>query len=144
VSGASVRGRTERVKPGDAVVGTSSSLPGGDPLTRAAERLISHHIESVGALDLLLLLHEGRERTYSVGELCDALRCPEAWAEDQLARLAAIELVTAGEDGRYQYRRGREYGPAVDQIARACRRDRAAVTRLIFARARRGQGQIAR
>jgi hypothetical protein len=112
-------------------------LAPGDPLTRAAERLIFRHIDSVGALDLLLVLHGGRERDWSVDELCRTLRCPPAWAEDQLARLLAIGLLAESDDGRYQYRRGREYGPAVDQIARACRRDRAAVTRLIFARSGR-------
>ncbi len=116
----------------------------GDKLTRAAERLISQHIDSVGALDLLLMLHQGRDRDWSVGELCQALRCPQGWAEDQLARLAAIGLVAEGRDGRYQYRRARQHGPAVDQIARACRHDRAAVTRLIFARSPRGRSQFAR
>jgi DNA-binding IclR family transcriptional regulator len=117
-------------------------LAPGDLLTRAAERLISQHIDSVGALDLLLLLHEGRDRDWSIQELCRTLRCPDGWAEEQLARLAAIGLVAADE-GRYRYTRGRQYGPAVDQIARACRHDRAAVTKLVFARARRGSGQFA-
>ena len=108
-----------------------------DPLTRAAERLISQHIDSVGALDLLLVLHEGRERDWSVEELCRTLRCPGPWAEDQLSRLLAIGLLAESDDGRYQYRRGLQYGPAVDQIARACRHDRAGVTRLIFARSGR-------
>jgi hypothetical protein len=109
-------------------------------LPRAAERLIARDIESVGALDLLLLLHGGRDRDWSLAELCDALRCPEAWAEDQLRRLAAIDLARTGADGRHRYRRGRQYGPAVDAIARASRHNRAAVTRLVFAEAaRRGQ-----
>jgi hypothetical protein len=112
-------------------------------LTRAAERLITRHIDSVGALDLLLVLHGGRARDWSVEELCRELRCPRAWAEDQLARLAAIGLLAEVREDRYQYQRGRQYGRAVDEIARACRRDRAAVTRLIFARAARGQSQFA-
>ncbi|HEX6027076.1 MAG TPA: hypothetical protein VFZ00_34070 [Solirubrobacter sp.] len=106
-------------------------------LTPAAERLISRHIDSVGALDLLLLLHQGRQRSHSVDEICKALRCPQAWAEDQLSQLERIELVTAVGDDRYRYRRGRRHGTAVDQIARAVRHDRASVTRLVFARAPR-------
>jgi len=106
-------------------------------LPRAAERLISHHVESVGALDLLLLLHGGRDRDWSLQELCGALRCPEPWAEDHLRQLAAIELAEEVSDGCHRYRRGGRYGPAVDAIARACRDDRAAVTRLVFARAAR-------
>jgi hypothetical protein len=119
-------------------------LAPGELLTRSAERLISKHIDSVGALDLLLLLHGGRDRDWSIQELCRTLRCPDGWAEKQLARLDAIGLVSEIGEGRYRYTRGRQYGPAVDEIARACRRDRAAVTRLVFARAPRGRRQFAR
>jgi hypothetical protein len=120
------------------------ALSEGDPLTHAAERLISHHIDSVGTLDLLLLLHAGCARRYSVSELCRELRCPEAWVEAQLTRLTAAGLAIAVEDGRHQYRRGAEFGPAVDQIVRACRHDRADVTRRIFARSPRVDRQFAR
>jgi hypothetical protein len=113
------------------------------PLTRAAERLIARHIHSVGTLDLLLLLHGGRDRDWSLEELCRVLRCPDGWAEEQIAELAAIGLVAATSERRYQYRRGRPYGPATDAVARACRRDRAAVTRLIFARPPHGRRQFA-
>ncbi len=139
-----VRWRTVRVKLRSAVVGTTAPLAPGDVLTRAAERLISHHIDSIGALDLLLTLHGGRDREWSIQELCRTLRCPAPWAEEQLARLTAIGLVVEVGERRYRYTRGRQYGPAVDEIARACRRDRAAVTRLVFARASRGQSQFAR
>ena len=113
------------------------------PLSRAAERLIARHIHSVGTLDLLLLLHGGRDRDWSLEELCGVLRCPDGWAEEQIAALAAIGLVGETAERRYQYRRGRQYGPATDAVARACRRDRAAVTRLIFARPPHGPRQLA-
>jgi hypothetical protein len=103
-------------------------------LTRAAEQLLAEHLDSVGALDLLLLVHEGRDRTWSAGELCEALRCPQPWAEGQLGQLVELELLVEIGDGRFQYHRGRRFGPAVDEIARVCRRDRAEVTRRIFAR----------
>ena len=112
-------------------------------LTRAAERLIFRHIDSVGALDLLLLVHATRDRDWGLGELCEALRCPEPWAEGQLRKLSAIGLLATPQRGRYRYARGRQYGPAVDDVARACRRDRAAVTRLIFAKPPRPDGQFA-
>jgi hypothetical protein len=88
----------------------------------------------VGALDLLLHLHSGRDRDWDADELCEALRCPAAWAVEQIARLEAADLLVEVSDGRYRYRRGRRYGPAVDEIAGACRRNRAEVTRAIFAR----------
>ena len=101
-------------------------------LTSAARRLLAEHVDSVGALDLVLLLHETRDRAWTGGELCAHLRCPEPWARAQLGRLAAAGLVASNED-RHQYRRGRRFGTAVDELARVCRRDRAAVVRLIFA-----------
>jgi hypothetical protein len=105
-----------------------------EELTRAAERLIAEHVDSVGTLDLLLLLHGGRDRTWTSVELCENLRCPEGWIEGRLALLIHLGLLAEVEDDRYQYRRGRRFGSAVDDIARVCRRNRAAVTRLIFAR----------
>jgi hypothetical protein len=112
-------------------------------LPRAAERLIARHVESVGALDLLLLLHAGRDRDWSLDELCTALRCPAPWAEGQLRDFIVIDLAREVADGRYRYERGRQHGAAVDAIARACRHDRAAVTRLVFAWAARRRGQFA-
>jgi hypothetical protein len=120
-------------------------LAPGDLSTRAAERLICRYIESVGALDQLLLLHGGRARDWSIEELCRTLRCPGAWAEEQLARLHEAGLVDdLGEAATGTRAAGRQYGTAVDEIARACRRDRAAVTRLVFARAPGGRRQFAR
>jgi hypothetical protein len=103
-------------------------------LTRAAEKLIAEHIESVGVLDLLLLLHGGRDRAWSSAELCHALRCPEGWIEPQLAALMALDLLTEVQADQFKFRRGRRFGSAVDEIARVCRRDRQVVTRRIFAR----------
>jgi hypothetical protein len=103
-------------------------------LSRAAERLIAHHVDSVGALDLLLLLHGDRERNWHADELRAALRCPKSWIDVQLARLVALELVDETSAERFRYRHGPRFGLTVDEVARACRRDRAAVTRRIFAR----------
>jgi hypothetical protein len=108
-------------------------------LTRSAEQLIARHVDSVGALDLLMLVHGRRDRDWSADELCQELRCPDGWASEQIARLVALDLLTQVAPKRYRYRRGRRFGAAVDEIARACRRDRAAVTRQIFARPPRGR-----
>ena len=108
-------------------------------LTRSAEQLIARHVDSVGALDLLLLVHDRRDRDWSAEELCEALRCPDRWAAEQIARLEALDLLGEVAPQRYRYLRGRRFGAAVDEIARAWRRDRAAVTRQIFARPPGGQ-----
>lgn len=103
-------------------------------LTHAAERLIARHVDSVGALDLLLLLHGGRDRDWSVSELCAELQCPEPWACEQVARMVAAGLVAEVAPDRVRYRRDRRYGAAVDEVARARRNNRAALIRLVFAR----------
>jgi hypothetical protein len=108
-------------------------------LTRSAEQLIARHIDSVGALDLLLLVHERRDRDWSAQELCEILRCPDGWAADQIDRLEGLGLLGEVAPARWRYQRGRRFGAAVDEIARACRRDRAAVTRKIFAHPSRGR-----
>jgi hypothetical protein len=101
--------------------------------------MIARHVDSAGALDLLLLVHERRDRDWSGEELCEVLRCPAGWAVEQIARLEALDLLGEVAPERYRYRPGRPHGTAVDEIARACRRDRASVTRLIFARPPRSQ-----
>jgi hypothetical protein len=105
-----------------------------EPLTPAAARFIAGHVGSVGTLDLILLLHGARDRVWTRADLCRTLRCPDPWIEGQLAGLVELELLTPVGEDRYCYRRGPRYGGAVDDIARACRHDRGAVTRRIFAR----------
>jgi hypothetical protein len=109
-------------------------LAPSDHLSRAAERLIASHIDSVGTLDLLLLLHQGRDRDWSREELCERLRCPHGWAADRLERLTSAGLLARVSDDRFRFWRDGQFRSAVDEIARACRRDRAAVTHRIFAR----------
>lgn len=103
-------------------------------LTRAAERLINRHLDSVGALDLLLLMHSTRDRDWDLSDLCLELSCPERWATGQLERLTALGIVAQTAAGRYRYGHGNGHAVAVDEVARACRRNRPTVTKLIFAK----------
>ena len=103
-------------------------------LTGTAQRLITHHVDSVGALDLLLLMHRTADRDWGLAELCGELRCPSAWAVKQLRVLDALGLVIQPAPGRYRYVRGRQYGPAVDEVALVHRDDPASVAKLVFAR----------
>lgn len=105
-----------------------------EALTPAAERLITRHIDSMGALDLLLLVHRTRDRDWSLAGLCAELRCPSAWAVSQLRVLDSLGLVMQPAPGRHRYVHGRQYGPAVDAIARVHRRDPALVTKLVLAK----------
>lgn len=69
------------------------------PLPPAVRTLIRRQVHSVGSLELLMLLHAERDRSWSVEEICDALGCPRAWAETQLAALRHGGLLERGEAG---------------------------------------------
>ncbi len=122
------------------MVGKASPLHRDAELTRPVAQFIARHIDSVGALDLLLLLHEQRDRDWSSSELCARLRCPDGWADGELRRLRDLGIVVTTGD-RHRYVRDGRHGAAVDAVATACRRDRAAVVRRIFAR-RRNPGEF--
>ncbi len=105
----------------------------GPDLTRDAQRLIARHVDSVGALELLLLVRGQPDRVWTRDAVREELACPPAWAERELERLRHGGLVRREADGyRFAPSSARQRA-AVDSVARACERDRAAVTRLIFA-----------
>jgi hypothetical protein len=107
-------------------------------LTRDAERLIGAHVDSVGVLDLLLLLRAEPDRVWTRDAVGEALACPLGWAERELERLRLGGLARRDAGGfRYATSSARQRA-AVDSVARAWKRDRGAVTRLIFAARRRG------
>ena len=108
-------------------------MTAGPNLTRDAERLIARHVDSVGVLDLLLLLRGEPHRAWTRDDVCEELACPLGWAERELDRLRHAGLAGA-DDGGYRYAPGSaRQRAAVDNVARAWRRDRAAITKLIFA-----------
>ena len=94
--------------------------------------LITQRLQSAGALDLLLLLHGARDRCWNVDAICQELLCPDGWAEVHLRRLAHLGLLVELTEGHHRYEEASVYGPAVDELARACRGDRAAVIRRLF------------
>jgi hypothetical protein len=102
-------------------------------LTAAAERLMARYVDSVGALDLLLLLHAAPGRDWTLAELCAELRCPPTWAARELGRLAELDLVTQPEPGHHRFCAGGRPGAAVEELVRAYQQDRAAVVRWVFA-----------
>jgi hypothetical protein len=101
-------------------------------LTHEARWLLARHVDSVGALDLLLLLHGGPAREWTVEELCDALDCPPAWASGELASLRSAGVVAEVAGARWRYLSRSPSAGAVDELARAARQDRATLTRAIF------------
>ena len=74
----------------------NSRLP---PVVRG---LIRRHVRSVGELELLMLLHAERERSWGVDEICEAIACPRSWAVAQLELMASAGLL-APADGRWRF-----------------------------------------
>jgi hypothetical protein len=116
-------------------------LTASPALTSDAERLIIRHVDSVGVLDLLLLLRGEPDRVWTRDAVREALACPPGWAERELERMRHKGFA-APDAGGYRYAPSNaRLRAAVDSLARAWKRDRAAVTRLIFA-ARRRHGHL--
>jgi DNA-binding IclR family transcriptional regulator len=74
--------------------------------------LIRRHVRSVGELELLMLLHAERDRSWSVEEICEALACPRSWAIAQLEAMASGGLLEPA-DGNWRF------APASPELGRA-------------------------
>ncbi|MGH2947192.1 MAG: hypothetical protein ACRDPC_13210 [Solirubrobacteraceae bacterium] len=107
---------------------TSGGLP------REARWLVQRQVHSVGELDLLVLLHSDRARSWSVQEVCETLWCPDTWAEIQLEALRTGGLAEV-QDGRWRFAPAEPaLERATDALADAYRTRKADVVRLVFAR----------
>jgi DNA-binding IclR family transcriptional regulator len=95
--------------------------------------LLEQAVDSVGTVELLLLMRSEDGRPRSVAELSAALRSPGSWTESQLAALAGAGLVAQDGDGGWRYAPTDErLARAADELAAAWRRDRRAVRRWVF------------
>jgi hypothetical protein len=111
-----------------------------DWLPDDARRLIAENVDSVGALDLLLLVRGEPERWWSPEEVSDALHCPARWAALQLEALQSGGLLAADGDGgcRYAFRpRSARLTDAVNALAEAYTTHAREVVWLIFTARRR-------
>jgi hypothetical protein len=99
------------------------------------ERFIADRIDSVGLLEVLVLLASDRERAWSAPEASAALRSGRRWAEAQLEHLRAERLlvVEPGDEPRYRYRPARpELEAQVERLLQAFESNRAGVIKLVF------------
>jgi hypothetical protein len=90
-------------------------------IPREVQRFVAERIDSVGLLEVLLLLESDPARTWSVPEVSAALRSERTWAEVQLEYLRVEGLLLAdGQEPRYRYDPVRpEVEPAVAWLADA-------------------------
>ena len=74
------------------------------PFPADVRRLVIEHVNSIGALDLVLLLCGGQQESWSVEDVSRDLRCPPRWAAMHLEQMRHAGLLEAGHDGRYAFR----------------------------------------
>ena len=99
----------------------------------AVRKLIRRHVHSVGELELLMLLHAESDRSWSVGEICDALGCPPSWAEAQLAAMDEGGLVEGAGDSWRFAPANTELAEATAALHEAYRLQSREVVRYVFA-----------
>jgi hypothetical protein len=73
-------------------------------LDRDLQQLIESSIDSVWTLEVLLLLHAARERSWTVRGLTDDLRSSELVITQSIAILRTAGLVVEDADGAVRYR----------------------------------------
>lgn len=95
------------------------------------------HLDSIGQLEALLLLHRERHRAWNAGEVARRLYTSEADATGILAHLAADGLIVAGDDGFRYCPASVEEADAVEKLAVTYARHLIAVTNIIHAKPRR-------
>jgi hypothetical protein len=108
---------------------------GLERVSRDVKRFIAGNIDSVGQLEVLLLVRSDPERYWSATEVSRALRSGRTWAEVQLEYLRVEGLLGAGEinDPRYRYDPARpELEPVITRVSEAFESQRAEVIRLVF------------
>jgi len=102
-------------------------------LSPAVRTLIRQHVHSVGGLELLMLLHAERDRSWSVRDICDALTCPASWAEARLDAMADAGLIQR-EGDRWRYAASNtELEQATSALQEAYRLHSREVVRFVFA-----------
>jgi hypothetical protein len=95
--------------------------------------LIRRHVRSVGELELLIMLHAERDRSWSVDEICEALACPQSWAVAQLEAMASGGLL-APVDGEWRFApASSELEEATAALEEAYRLQSRDVVRFVFA-----------
>ena len=105
-------------------------------LSADVRRLIAEQLHSIGALDLLMLMHAEPERWWTVEEVCAALQCPPRWAALHLEDLHDGGLLGAegNSERRYAFQpRGERIAAAADALADAYVTRRRDVVKFIFA-----------
>lgn len=105
-------------------------------LTDAARRLLVQHIDAVGKLDLLLMLHGDPGRAWTAERMGRQMRASAKWAQAQMESLERARLLRrqgdGGDPGWVYDPLDAELARAVDDLVSACRLDWPGVTREVM------------
>jgi hypothetical protein len=106
-------------------------------LPEAVRRLIAEHIDSVEQLEILLLLHQHPERSWTAESVARELRVSPLSAGDRLKDMARAAILSKvkGTEGEYRYApENPQLGGAVSGLATAYSERRVTVINLIFSK----------
>jgi DNA-binding IclR family transcriptional regulator len=103
------------------------------PPPRSIDAILGTAVDSVGAVELLLLLRSSGGSPCSVEDLRSALGSPASWTEQQLDAIARAGLIARDDGGQWRYAPSNaRLAAGVDELAAAWRRDSSAVRRWVF------------
>ena len=104
-------------------------------ISEGLKRFLREQIQTVFRLEVLLLLHRNRSRSFTVTDVARELGFDDEMAQQQLTKLITLELIELNADHRSY-----KYGPAnaalssmVDQLAASYSRQRVPILSVILA-----------
>jgi hypothetical protein len=106
-------------------------------LPRPVEAFVDRHFATGAQVQVLLLLHGDRERSWTAGAMAKELRVDSEHAALLLASLAESGLLRRDEDGYRYHPRSEKISDDADTFVAAYPNYRVAIIRLIFSKPRR-------
>lgn len=106
-------------------------------ITPEIQRFIATHINAAEQLDILLLLHASPDRSFTAGDVSQAIFTVPTSATARLEELASSGFLTStgGSNPEYRYApKSSALAAQVDSLAGAYRANRVAVINLVFQR----------
>ena len=109
------------------------------------QRFIASEFRSLEHLEVLLLLHGGRDRVWEERAVYDVLRSSVSSVHERLSELREAGFIEKASESAYRYAPGSpELAQKVDQLAEAYRSRRSSVIETIYGRSNTAASDLAR